>query len=227
MNVAVDPNDTFSTSGAMVTKTFNEWYVFPILTIFVGVDGTETLLLWIIDSPIEVVPTPSRLSSKLNDNAHTSKSLTLDFIGKNLNSPTEPEIAKSKDPRSFTVSVFAYWLRYPFEALSWIRDTISNCLSFTNLVSFRYIKYFLLLKSVKLNVSKATNAVGLGVLLNKGLTSSIETTLFPTDSLKSESTLLLKTISSDNTDVWSKLILFSLPKSKSWTQFISTYSSIP
>ena len=43
-----------------------------MLTIFVGTDGTETLLLCMIDSPIDVVPIPSRLSSKLKDNAHTS-----------------------------------------------------------------------------------------------------------------------------------------------------------
>ena len=58
-------------------------------------------------------------------------------------------------------------------------------------------------------------AVDLGLLLNCELISSIDNTRFPTDSVKSDKILLLKLISFESSGVLSKVILFSVAKSKS------------
>ena len=54
------------------------------------------------------------------------------------------------------------------------------------------MKYFLNLISLSLKVPTVVNAVDLGLLLKRGLMSSIERTLFPTESVKSVNILLLK-----------------------------------
>ena len=69
------------------------------------------------------------------------------------------------------------------------------------------------------------NAVGLGLLLNWELKSSIERTLFPTDSRKSWRILLANLISVDNT-LGSTFKKFSLTKSKSYTQLKSATPTV-
>jgi hypothetical protein len=86
--------------------------------------------------------------------------------------------------------------------------------------------YFLKRKSDNGNEVTTVKAVGLGLLLNCGPKSSIERTLFPTDSVKSDSILFSKIISSDNMPLSIlKVRLFSLAISKSNTQFVSTNPS--
>ena len=73
---------------------------------------------------------------------------------------------------------------------------------------------------------RTVNAVALGLLLNCGLTSSIDNTLLPDDSVKSVRILLLKIISSERILFpSSKSRLFSVAISKSNTQLVSTNPS--
>ena len=73
---------------------------------------------------------------------------------------------------------------------------------------------------------RTVNAVALGLLLNCELTSSIDNTLLPDDSVKSVRILLLKIISSERILFQSaKSRLFSVAISKSNTQLVSTNPS--
>ena len=55
LNVEVDPKEGLLTSGAISTRTFREWYVLPILTIFAEVPD-PTIILSTNTPPIEVDP---------------------------------------------------------------------------------------------------------------------------------------------------------------------------
>ena len=61
-------------------------------------------------------------------------------------------------------------------------EIIDNCLWSGNLLSFTHVIYFCVLEVAKVNLWTSTKGVGLGLLLNSGLMSSIKSTLFPTDS---------------------------------------------
>ena len=66
LNVAVDPKEGLVTSGAISTRTFREWYVLAILTIFAEVpDPTIVLSESINTPPTEVDPVLRKLSFKL------------------------------------------------------------------------------------------------------------------------------------------------------------------
>ena len=80
------------------------------------------------------------------------------------------------------LSTLAYWFKNTLPILS-IRDvTIKSCLSPVNLVSLTYVRYFCVLTSARLNLWTSEKRVALGLLLNWELISSIDKTLFPTDS---------------------------------------------
>ena len=74
-----------------------------------------------------------------------------------------------------------------------------------------------------MKVPTVVNSVALGLLLKRGLMSSIERTLFPIDSVKSVNILLLKKTSFDKIPLDSlvKFKLFSVAISKSNTQLVS------
>ena len=76
-----------------------------------------------------------------------------------------------------------------------------------------------------MNVLSTVNAVALGLLLNSGVISSIERTLFPNDSVKSVKILVSKVISSERSVPSVRVTLFSVAISKSNTQLVSTNPS--